>query len=102
MPDGVLLTVRATPRGGRDAIEGIVALGDGRCALKARVGVPAEDGKANAALTRLLAKAVELPASSVEVVQGAGARLKTFRLTGDGTVIAGRLAALYGAPPVKS
>jgi uncharacterized protein len=34
--DGVVVTVRLTPRGGRDAIEGIAQLADGRSAIKAR------------------------------------------------------------------
>ncbi len=92
--DGVVLTVRATPRGGRDAIEGLVSLADGRLALKARVCVAPEDGKANAALAKLLAKACGVPASSVELLAGASARLKTFKLTGEPLVIAARLAGL--------
>lgn len=90
--DGVSVTVRATPRGGRDAIDGIVALGDGRPALKARVSVAAEDGKANAALGKLLAKAAGIAPSRVELVSGATGRTKTFRLKGDPGDIAARLA----------
>lgn len=94
--NGVVVTVRATPRGGRDAIDGIVALGDGRSALKARVSVAAEDGKANAALAKLLAKAVGIAPSRVELVAGASGRTKSFRLSGDAAEIAARLAVLGG------
>ncbi len=52
MPDGVLVDVRLTPRGGRDAIEGIAHGADGRAVLKVRVGVPVHEGAANTA-TRL-------------------------------------------------
>ncbi|WP_428031827.1 DUF167 family protein [Ancylobacter sp.] len=97
--EGVSVTVRATPRGGRDAIDGIVALGDGRRALKARVSVAAEDGKANAALARLLAKAAGIAPSRVELLSGATGRTKSFRLTGDPQDIAARLAALAGDTP---
>ncbi|WP_246252478.1 DUF167 family protein [Ancylobacter pratisalsi] len=93
-PEGVVLTVRATPRGGRDGLDGIVELADGRRAVKARVSVAPEDGKANAALAKLLSKAVGLPASRVELVSGATARLKTFRLTGDPAELTARLQAL--------
>lgn len=96
--DGVTVTVRATPRGGRDAIDGIVALGDGRSALKARVSVAAEDGKANAALGKLLAKAAGIAPSRVELVSGATGRTKSFRLTGDAAEIAAKLQAIAGTP----
>ncbi|MCK0206431.1 DUF167 family protein [Starkeya koreensis] len=96
-PDHVLVTVRATPRGGRDAIDGLVVLGDGRPALKARVSAIAEDGKANEALARLLAKAAGIAPSRVELISGATGRTKSFRLAGDPQDIAARLAALTGA-----
>lgn len=92
--DTVTVTVRATPRGGRDAIDGLVELSDGRLALKARVSVAAEDGKANAALVRLLAKAAGIASSNVELASGATGRLKTFRLTGDAALILARLEAI--------
>lgn len=94
--DGLIVTVRATPRGGRDAIDGLVALGDGRQAVKVRVSVAAEDGKANAALARLLAKAGGIAPSRVALLSGASARTKNFKLTGDAGELAGRLAALIG------
>ena len=36
-PDGLVLTVRLTPKGGRDGVDGIEARADGRCVLKVRV-----------------------------------------------------------------
>jgi hypothetical protein len=35
---GLALRVRVTPRGGRDALEGVETLADGRAVLKARCG----------------------------------------------------------------
>jgi uncharacterized protein YggU (UPF0235/DUF167 family) len=96
LPDGLSLSVRATPRGGRDAIDGVVLLADGRVVLKARIAVAAEDGKANAALARLLAEAAGVPGSSVSLTQGATARLKTFKLKGNPAAIIARLEALVG------
>ena len=37
---GIALAVRLTPKGGRDAIDGIESLADGRSVLKARVAAP--------------------------------------------------------------
>nr|WP_245404788.1 DUF167 family protein [Ancylobacter gelatini] len=90
------MTVRATPRGGRDAIDGLVELADGCQALKARVSVAAEDGKANAALAGLIAKAAGVAPSSVELLSRVTARLKTFRVKGDPAALATRFAALGG------
>jgi uncharacterized protein YggU (UPF0235/DUF167 family) len=92
----VLVDVRLTPRGGRDAVEGAERLADGRAVLKARVRAVPEDGKANAALEALLAGALGLARSEVAVVQGKTARLKTVRLGGDTASITaglGKLAA---------
>jgi uncharacterized protein YggU (UPF0235/DUF167 family) len=50
--------VRLTPRGGRDAIDGIEQLADGRRVVKARVRAAATGGEANAALLELVAKAL--------------------------------------------
>ncbi|MEE6177243.1 DUF167 domain-containing protein [Mycobacterium sp. 050134] len=42
----------------------------------------AVDGKANEAVTRLLATHLELPRSRVELISGATSRLKRFRVSG--------------------
>lgn len=83
LSDGLAVRVRATPKGGRDAIDGVVAIGDGQCALKVRVRAAPADGAANDMLVRLLAGAVDVPRSSITLLQGAAARLKTFRIAGD-------------------
>ncbi|MBI4366616.1 MAG: DUF167 domain-containing protein, partial [Deltaproteobacteria bacterium] len=41
---GIALAVRLTPKGGRDAIDGIESLADGRSVLKARVAAPPSEG----------------------------------------------------------
>ena len=56
-----MLAVRLTPRGGRDAIDGIEQLSDGRRVLKVRVRAAASEGEANAALTKLVAKTLGVP-----------------------------------------
>ena len=77
------LRVRLTPRGGRDALEGVDALADGRCVVRARVRAAPEKGLANAALEELVAKALELPKSAVSVVAGGTSRVKSMKIKGD-------------------
>ena len=78
----VRLAVRLTPRGGRDAIEGFAEDEAGRPVLKARVAAPPVDGEANAALVRLLAKALGLPRSAVRIAAGETARVKGIEIDG--------------------
>lgn len=85
------LQVRATPKGGRDAIDGIVTLGDGQCVLKVRVRAAPTGGEANDALARMLAKSAGVPPSAVSLLQGAAGRLKTFRIEGDPATLAAAL-----------
>ncbi|MBX3537061.1 MAG: DUF167 domain-containing protein [Chelatococcus sp.] len=92
----LIVSVRLTPRGGRDALDGCAVLSDGRAVIKARVRVAAEDGAANAALMAMLAKAAGLPASAVSLKSGHRMRLKTVALVGNATDIAGRLATALG------
>lgn len=93
-PGGVLLDVRLTPRGGRDAIEGIARRADGRALLKARVRAAPFEGEANAALCRLLAAAVGTTARQVALVAGATAREKRVRIAGDAAKLAAALRRL--------
>jgi uncharacterized protein len=72
------LSVRLTPRADRDAI--VVAPGGGT--IQARVTAPPVDGQANAALVKLLAKALGVPKSRVTVVRRPTARDKVVRVDG--------------------
>ncbi len=91
--DGLLLAVRLTPKGGRDEVDGIETLSDGRAVLKARVRALPEDGAANAALVKLIAKVVGIAASRVTVQSGHTSRLKVLKIEGDGADIAAMIAA---------
>jgi uncharacterized protein (TIGR00251 family) len=88
---GVVLTVRLTPRGGRDAIDGIEVLSDGRCVLKARVRAPASEGEANAELIRLIARALGVAPRNVALAAGATARIKRLTVAGEGAAIVATL-----------
>jgi uncharacterized protein (TIGR00251 family) len=81
---GVTLAVRLTPKGGRDAIDGIETMSDNRAVLKIRVRAAPSDGEANAALIKLIAKAVGVPPRDVSLVAGATARIKRLVISGDG------------------
>ena len=72
---GVALVVRLTPKGGRDAIDGIEQLADGRSVLKARVRAAPTEGEANAALISLLAKTLDVPRRTVTLAAGETARI---------------------------
>ena len=90
-PHGLVLTVRLTPKGGRDAVDGIEQMADGRSVLKARVRVAASEGEANAALIRLMAKTMGVAPRSIELVAGATSRIKRLRITGAGPTLAATL-----------
>jgi uncharacterized protein YggU (UPF0235/DUF167 family) len=92
--DGIDLFVRLTPKAALDRLEGIETLADGRSHLKARVRAVPENGAANQALERLLAKALGVSASAVSIVAGGTARLKTVRIAGDPATLAKGIEAL--------
>ena len=58
---GVSVALRVTPRGGRDEIDGLETLANGRTVVKMRVRAIAEGGEANRAVVELLAKALGVP-----------------------------------------
>ena len=70
------LVVRVTPRAARDVIEGLDADGT----LRVRVTAAPADGAANAAVAKLLAKALALPGRDVVLISGATARQKLFEV----------------------
>jgi uncharacterized protein len=79
----------------RDGIDGIVQLADGGSVLQVRVRAVPENGKANEALVRLLAKRLGVPPSRVQIEAGAGSRLKTVDIHGDaGNSIASLIKAV--------
>jgi uncharacterized protein YggU (UPF0235/DUF167 family) len=93
----VLLVVRLTPKGGRDKIEGVELLADGRAVLKARVRALPAGGEANDALCRLLAKALGVPHSAVMIIAGTTARIKRVAIEGDAENIVAALERLVPA-----
>ena len=92
--EGISVALRVTPRGGRDDIEGIETVADGRSVVKVRVRAVADSGEANRAVTELLAKALGVPKASVRLLSGATSRLKQVAIDGDPTGLGETLRAL--------
>jgi uncharacterized protein YggU (UPF0235/DUF167 family) len=89
--DGLALLVRLTPKGGRDAVEGIEPMADGTVVLKARVRAAPHEGAANVALQKLIANLVTVAPRRVHLVAGATARIKRLKIEGDGPRLAAAL-----------
>jgi uncharacterized protein YggU (UPF0235/DUF167 family) len=85
---GLAVSVRLTPKGGRDAIDGIELLADGRAVLKARVRAVASEGMANAALIQLIANVLDIAPRRVRLAAGAAARIKRLMIEGDSAALA--------------
>lgn len=96
---GLSIALRVTPRGGRDSVDGIEQLSDGRNVLKVRVRAIADGGEANRAVLALLAKSLGVPKASVSLLSGATSRLKQVAVAGDPVKLA---QALRELAPVKS
>jgi uncharacterized protein len=92
--EGVIVSCRLTPKGGRDAIDGVARLADGTVVLIARVRSAPQGGEANDALCALLADRLGAPASHARLVAGSKSRLKQVAISGDPATLISRLEAL--------
>jgi uncharacterized protein (TIGR00251 family) len=97
--DGISIALRVTPRGGRDDIDGIETLANGRSVVKLRVRAIADGGAANKAVTELLASALRVPKASVKILSGATSRLKQVAVDGDPRSLDEALRALTAKSP---
>ncbi|WP_407495374.1 DUF167 domain-containing protein [Pseudooceanicola sp. MF1-13] len=73
---GAEVAVRVTPKAARNRI----VAEDG--AIRVYTTTVPEDGKANASVTKLLAKAMGVPKSRLELIRGQTSRDKVFRVIG--------------------
>ena len=80
---GVTVALSVQPRARRTAIAGIAPAAGGNFVLRVSVTAPPEDGKANAAVIALLAKAWHRPKRAITVIRGAASRQKSIRVEGD-------------------
>ena len=93
---GVTVAVRLTPRASADRIEGVAAAADGTVALRARVTAVPENGKANTALIKMLAKNWKLPKSALTIASGAKDRRKLVHIAGDTDALTTRIEDWIG------
>jgi uncharacterized protein len=84
---GITLSVRLTPKGGRDSIDGVQLMADGRSVLKVRVRAAPIEGEANDALLRVIARTVGVPPRDVTLAAGASARIKQLAILGEGPTL---------------
>ncbi|MCC6511979.1 MAG: YggU family protein [Pirellulaceae bacterium] len=75
--DGCLLSVRASPGAKRNCLSGIH---DG--ALKVSVTAPPDKGRANEAIVEVLADALKIAKSNIQIVSGQTSRQKKFLIVG--------------------
>ena len=73
--------MRLTPAGGGDRIDGRASDSAGLY-LRARVAAIAADGKANAALIALIAKALGVAKSNISIARGGASRMKVLKVEG--------------------
>ncbi len=86
------IAIRLTPKGRRDAIEGLAETADGGAEIRASVTAVPEDGKANRALVKLLAKSWGVPKSAISIVAGETDRHKILSILGEPERILPRIA----------
>jgi uncharacterized protein len=94
---GVSVSLRVTPRGGRDDIDGVEMLANGRSVVKVRVRAIAEGGEANRAVTELLADRLGVPKRSVRLLSGATSRMKQVAVDGDPVKLGDALRSITAA-----
>lgn len=69
---------------------------DGETRLAVKVSAPPDKGKANAAIVKLLTKALGLPKSAFLIAAGETSRLKTVDITAEKEALAAVLEKLAG------
>ena len=79
--EGIRLHIRVTPKAHKDVIAGVGEDDQRHSFFKVRVRALPDKGKANQAVTKLLAKSLNVPQSAIALSHGSTARLKTFMIT---------------------
>jgi uncharacterized protein (TIGR00251 family) len=80
--EGVILRVRVTPKSSKDVVEGLEDTAQGP-ALKVRVRAVPDKGAANAAVVETVADWLGVPKSTITLVGGSTARVKSLAIAGN-------------------
>lgn len=96
-PEGVRLQIRVKPGARRERLVGAYGL-----ALKLEVAAPPERGRANEAVRRLLARALEVPLRAIEITAGASSQDKTVTVVGVSTAELETRLARAGVAAVRT
>lgn len=91
---GIRVSVRVTPKAGRDAVAGASRDDAGQYRLLVKVSAPPADGAANAAVTAVVAKAFGVAKSYVRILRGDTGREKLLLIEGDAEMLEARFAEL--------
>lgn len=91
---GIRLAVRLTPKASKNRVGNPAPTAEGTTQLKCYVTAPPEGGKANAALIKLLAKALGCSKTSLEIISGASDRNKVIAVSGSPAVLMGAAETL--------
>ena len=97
--DGVRVVIRLSPQAKSDRLRGIAATAEGGRAIKVSVTAPAQDGRANEALLRLLSQAWRLQPGDLSLGAGAGSRSKIVRVSGDPHQLLAKLSSEIAGLP---
>ncbi len=89
--EGVRVAVRVAPKSSTTGVAGFRLDAAGDAYLQVRVNAPAEGGKANAALLKLLAREWGVRRSRLAIVAGAKKRRKRVHLAGDPSLVFNQL-----------
>lgn len=92
--DGLRVAVKVTPGARATAVVGVEVDAAGEARLAVRVAAPPAEGRANAALVKLLARRWGLAPRDLELVSGAGGRRKVVQVQGGTADLAARITAL--------
>ena len=92
--DGVVVACRLTPKGGRDAIDGVAQLADGTGVLLARVRSAAGGRPGQRCALRASGREARRARFARRLAAGAKSRLKQVAVKGDPEALIARLRAL--------
>ncbi len=94
LTDPALIAVHVTPRSGRDVVSGVRVDATGAAEVCVRVTAPPDGGKANEAVCKLVAGALGVPKTRVQVASGYTARRKRLSVDADPQLVDAWVASL--------